>query len=54
MIPMPFSRAAIVFGKPVYVPSDDSVSDEEASKQIGDAINAVEEEAEQMLREGTR
>ena len=47
VVPMPFARAALVFGEPVYV----SVSDDPqvAAARIGDAINVQERRAEEIL-----
>jgi hypothetical protein len=46
-LPMPFARAALTFGEPIYV----SVSDDPqaAATRIGDAINVQERRAEEIL-----
>ncbi|MHB9035285.1 MAG: lysophospholipid acyltransferase family protein [Armatimonadota bacterium] len=47
MVPMPFSRAVIAFGDPVYVTEDmDEVA---AAEMIESAINAAEERAGEIL-----
>lgn len=47
LIPLPFARAALVFGEPLYVhDSDDPAA---AAERIADAINAAEHRAEEIL-----
>jgi lysophospholipid acyltransferase (LPLAT)-like uncharacterized protein len=51
LVPMPFSRAAIVYGKPIYV-TGDAKSDEDQEKWaqiIGAEIDRVECEAERLV-----
>ena len=47
MVPMPFSRAVIVFGDPVYIADDED--ENEAGVRIENAINQAERRAEQVL-----
>lgn len=47
MIPMPFARAAIAFGDPLFVTADED--DDTAAARIEDAINAAEARAHEML-----
>jgi lysophospholipid acyltransferase (LPLAT)-like uncharacterized protein len=47
LLPAPFSRAAWVFGDPIFVPTDES--DEDACRRVEEALNACEAKAEAML-----
>lgn len=47
MVPMPFSRATLVFGDPLYISASDDAKD--AAARIGDAISAQERRAEEIL-----
>ena len=47
MVPMPFSRAVIVFGDPFYIANDED--ENEAGVRIENAINQAERRAEQVL-----
>jgi lysophospholipid acyltransferase (LPLAT)-like uncharacterized protein len=50
MIPMPFSRAALVIGDPFYVPADlDEKGKEQVAAQLERILNTVEKRAEEML-----
>lgn len=51
MIPLPFARGVFIFGEPIEVPHN--LSDEQFERlrqQVEQAINALEEQAEQMVR----
>lgn len=51
MIPLPFARAVFIFGEPIEVPA--SLNEEQFEllrQQVERAINALEEEAERMVR----
>lgn len=50
MIPLPFAKAAIVLGKPLYVPedADDSVM-EQLSKELKRALDEAEQRAEEEV-----
>lgn len=51
MIPLPFARGVFIFGEPIEVPHN--LSDEQFEQlrqQVEQAINALEEQAEQMVR----
>lgn len=50
LIPMPFARAAIVFGEPVAVSAE--MDDEEARGLIKDALDEVQKKAQDLVREG--
>ena len=50
LLPAPFSRAAWVFGEPIFVAPDES--DEDACRRVEEALNACEAKAEGMLRQG--
>lgn len=47
MVPMPFSRAVIAFGDPLYVPED--MGEAEAAEMIEKAINSAEDRANEIL-----
>lgn len=47
LVPMPFARAALVFGDPLYVSTSDDLQD--AAGRIADAIDAQEKRAEEIL-----
>ncbi len=48
LIPLPFARAALVFGEPIYVAESEDAG--QAASRIADAINAAEERAAELLR----
>lgn len=51
MIPFPFARGAFIFGEPIEVPPDLTEQQFELLRQrVEQAINALEEQAEQMVR----
>ncbi|MCS7309199.1 MAG: lysophospholipid acyltransferase family protein [Armatimonadetes bacterium] len=51
MIPLPFARGVFLFGEPIEVPQDLSEEQfEQLRQQVKQAINALEERAEQMVR----
>jgi lysophospholipid acyltransferase (LPLAT)-like uncharacterized protein len=47
-LPAPFSRAAWVFGEPIFI--QEGESDEDACRRVEEALNACEAQAEGMLR----
>lgn len=47
LLPAPFSRAAWVFGEPIFVAADES--DEDACRRVEEALNACEAKAEGLL-----
>jgi lysophospholipid acyltransferase (LPLAT)-like uncharacterized protein len=47
MVPMPFARAVIVFGDPIFISADDDES--KASFRIEKAINDAQDRAEVVL-----
>ena len=47
MVPLPFSKAVIAFGDPLYVSEDED--ENAAAARIEAAINAAERRAEEML-----
>lgn len=51
LVPLPFSRAALVYGDPIYIPAD--AKSEDVQRQWADrvaaAINALESEADRMV-----
>ncbi|WP_395094784.1 lysophospholipid acyltransferase family protein [Armatimonas sp.] len=47
LLPAPFSRAAWVFGDPIFIPPDES--DEDACRRVEEVLNACEAKAEAML-----
>ncbi len=47
LLPAPFSRAAWVFGEPIFIAADES--DEDACRRVEEALNACEARAEGML-----
>ncbi len=49
LIPAPFSRAAWVFGEPIYVSPDEP--DEAACKRVEDGLNACDVRAEAILQQ---
>ncbi len=52
MIPLPFARGAFIFGEPIEVP--EGIGEEEFERirqQVEQAINALEAQAEQMVRQ---
>jgi len=54
MVPMPFSRAVIVFGEPMYVPSDVKSDEDQRlwADKLGAVIDAAEREAERRSGAG--
>jgi lysophospholipid acyltransferase (LPLAT)-like uncharacterized protein len=48
MIPMPFTRCALVFGEPIHL----SESDNQPEKTIKDALDSVQQQAQAMVKEG--
>ncbi|HEY3265299.1 MAG TPA: lysophospholipid acyltransferase family protein [Armatimonadota bacterium] len=49
LIPKPFSRAAIVFGDPIYIPANPTPEElAELTVQLGAAINHVQAEADRL------
>lgn len=51
LIPMPFARSAFIFGEPIMVPEGISEAEfERIRQQVEEAINALEMQAEQMVR----
>jgi lysophospholipid acyltransferase (LPLAT)-like uncharacterized protein len=52
MIPLPFARGVFIFGEPIDVPEGISEQRfEQLRQKVEDAINALEEQAEKMVRE---
>jgi lysophospholipid acyltransferase (LPLAT)-like uncharacterized protein len=50
MVPLPFARAIMIFGEPIYVPPDAADAEvEEIRLRLQDAMNRIEAEAEQAL-----
>jgi lysophospholipid acyltransferase (LPLAT)-like uncharacterized protein len=51
LLPLPFARAALIYGEPIFVPSDAKSEDEQRlwAEQIGKAIDALEAEAERVV-----
>ncbi|MEN6356202.1 MAG: lysophospholipid acyltransferase family protein [Armatimonadota bacterium] len=47
MVPMPFSRAVIAFGDPMYVP--ENMDESKAAEMIEKAINSAEDRANEIL-----
>lgn len=51
MIPLPFARGVFIFGEPIDVPEGISEQQfEQLRQKVEQAINALEEQAEQMVR----
>lgn len=51
IVPYPFAKGALIFGEPIEVPSKLSEEDREAwCLTLADAINALEQQAEAMVR----
>jgi hypothetical protein len=50
MIPAPFSRAVMVYGEPMYIPSDAKTEEEQRlwADKLGAQIDALEREAERL------
>lgn len=48
MIPRPFGRAAMIYGQPLFVGPDDDL--EEAARRVESAINALQADAERLVR----
>jgi len=49
-INLPFSKGALVWGEPIYVPRDaDPETLEDARRRVEDGLNAVSEEAERIV-----
>ncbi|MEO7714994.1 MAG: lysophospholipid acyltransferase family protein [Capsulimonas sp.] len=51
MIPMPFSKAVMLYGDPIYIPSDAKSEEEQQhwTQVMGERIDALEAEAERMV-----
>ncbi len=51
LVPLPFARAALVYGEPIFVPADARSEQEQErwAQRIGDAIDALELEAERLV-----
>ena len=50
-MPLPFARAALIYGEPIIIPAD-AKSDEEQrrwAERVGAAIDALEAEAERLV-----
>ena len=48
MIPLPFARAALIYGEPIIIPADAKSEEEQRlwAERVGAAIDALEAEAE--------
>ncbi len=49
-LPLPFANRSLVFGEPIYVEDGDDKAMEAACQRVTDALNAVQAEAEKMVR----
>jgi lysophospholipid acyltransferase (LPLAT)-like uncharacterized protein len=51
LIPCPFSRAALVYGDPIYIPRDEDSPDQQRqwAERIGAALDAAQAEADYLL-----
>lgn len=51
LVPLPFARAAVVYGEPIYIPADAKSEEEQRqwADRIGAALDALEAEAERMV-----
>ena len=51
LVPLPFARAALIYGEPIYIPPDAKGEEEQRrwAERVGAAIDALEAEAERMV-----